>query len=84
MVINPTFNCTNAGFTQNDLFSQGTMYGKNRADGSIEISGEGDFIAYHYKKYLHDERQCNDTTYTKAYDPARYGNQGYAVIMYPK
>jgi len=81
MVVNPTFNCSDAGFKKSDLFAKGTMYGKNRKDGSLEIGGEGDFKAYSYERYKQKERECVVTSYTKAYDPARYGKESYAVIM---
>jgi len=83
MVINPKFTCTDAGFKQKDLFAQGTMYGTNRADGSIEINGKGAFKAYRYKRYIQGKRECRETSYTKKYDPERFGNQSYAVIMMP-
>ena len=83
MVANPSFTCMDAGFTKDDLFSQATRYAKKRTDGSLEIGGKGDFEAYSYKKYLHDDRQCEEKTYTKAYDPKRFGDQSYAIIMYP-
>jgi len=83
MVINPKFTCLDAGFTKKDLFAQGTMYGKNRPDGSLEVSGKGDFKAYTYKRYIHKKRECRETTYTKKYDPDRFGSQSYAVMMMP-
>lgn len=83
MVINPKFTCTEAGFNQKDLFAQGTMYGTNRADGSINISGKGDFKAYNYKRYIQGKRECLEKSYTKKYDPERFGSQSYAVIMMP-
>jgi len=57
------------------------MYGKNRADGSLEISGVGDFKAYSYKKYIRNDRECRETSYTKEYDPKRFGKYSYAVIV---
>jgi len=83
MVINPKFTCLDAGFTKKDLFASGTMYGKNRPDGSIEVSGEGDFKAYIYKNYKKGKKECREKVYTKAYDPEKFGNQSYAVIMMP-
>jgi len=83
MVINPKFKCVDAGFKQKDLFAKGTMYGTNRSDGSITISGEGDFKAYVYTRYKQGKRECREKSYTKKYDTERFGNQSYAVIMMP-
>jgi len=84
IVINPKFTCLDAGFTKKDLFAHSIMYGKNRPDGSLEVSGKGDFKAYTYKRYIHKKRECRETTYTKEYDPNRFGSQSYAVIMMPQ
>jgi len=81
LVVNPKFSCKDAGFGKKDIFAQGTMYGKNRKDGSLEVSGEGDFKAYSYVRYKKNKRECIETRYTKAYDPDRYGKESYAVIM---
>ena len=81
LVVNPAFTCNDAGFGKKDIFAQGTMYGKNRKDGSLEVSGEGDFKAYSYIRYKKSKRECIETRYTKAYDPDRYGKESYAVIM---
>jgi len=80
MVVNPKFSCLDAGFTKKDIFAQGKMYGKNRADGSLEVGGKGDFVAYTYIRYVTKKRECRETTYTKEYDPERFGTQSYAVI----
>ena len=81
LIINPKFNCLDANFTNKDLYSKGIMYGKNRADGSLEVSGVGDFKAYSYKRYIKDNRECKETVYTKEYDPERFGEYSYAVIV---
>ena len=83
MVINPKFTCDDAGFKQKDLFAHGTMYGTNRADGSINISGEGDFKAYTYKRYIQGKRECREKSYTKKFDSEHFGSESYAVIMMP-
>jgi len=80
MVVNPKFSCLDAGFTKKDIFAQGKMYGKERADGSLEVSGKGDFVAYSYIRYVTKKRECRETAYTKEYDPERFGTQSYAVI----
>jgi len=81
IVINPKFSCLDAGFTKKDIFAQGKMYGKNRPDGSLEVSGKGDFVAYTYIRYITKKRECRETTYTKEYDPDRFGSQSYAIIV---
>ena len=83
LVVNPKFSCSDAGFGKKDIIAQGTMYGKNLKDGSLEVSGEGDFKAYSYVRYIKNERKCIETRYTKAYDPERYGEESYAVIVMP-
>jgi hypothetical protein len=83
LLINPKFSCITAGFGKKDLFASGTMYGTNNPDGSLRVSGEGDFKAYRYVRYKKGKRECRQTSYTKAYDPKRYGKESYAVIMMP-
>lgn len=83
MITNPEFSCLDAGFTRNDVFAEGTMFGTNRPDASLEISGIGDFKAYDYKRYIKGNRECREITYTKQYDPDRFGDQSFAVIMMP-
>jgi len=71
----------NANFTKRDLYAKGVIYCKNRADGSLEVSGIGDFKAYSYKRYIKGNKECKETIYTKEYDPKRFGKYSYAVIM---
>jgi len=78
-ILNPKVNCLNAGFSKKDIFAKGVMMGKNRADGSLEVSGVGDFKAYSYIRYKKAKRECIETTYTKEYDPNRYGKFSYMV-----
>jgi predicted Zn-ribbon and HTH transcriptional regulator len=81
-VVNPKFGCKDAGFSKTkDLYSGGVLYGKRRADGSIDISGVGDFKAYRFENYIQERRQCNLRAYTKEYDPKRYGKYSYALLM---
>jgi len=80
-VLNPKFNCLQANFTKKNLYAKGVMYGKNRADGSLEVSGVGDFKAYSYKRYIKGNRECKETAYIKEYDPKRFGKNSYAVII---
>jgi len=81
LILNPKFSCLNANFSKKDLYAKGVMYGKNRADGSLEVSGVGDFKAYSYKRYIKGNRECKETAYTKEYDPKRFGKYSYAVIV---
>jgi hypothetical protein len=80
-VLNPKINCLNAGFNKSDIFAKGVMMGKNRADGSLEVSGVGDFKAYEFIRYIKGKRECIETTYSKMYDPTRYGNYSYMVYQ---
>jgi len=81
LVQNPKFGCKDASFGKKDIAAQGTMYGKNMPDGSLSVSGEGDFEAYSYIRYIKGKRECRETSYTKSYDPQRYGKESYAVIL---
>ena len=81
LILNPKFSCLNANFSKKDLYAKGVMYGKNRADGSLEVSGVGDFKAYSYKRYIKGNRECKETAYIKEYDPKRFGKYSYAVIV---
>jgi hypothetical protein len=83
MAVNPTFTCLDAGFDKKDLFAEGTMYATKRPDGSLDISGVGAFKAYTYKRYIKGNRECREKTYTEQYDPDRFGEQSYALIMKP-
>lgn len=79
-ILNPKFNCKSVGFWKKDLFASGTMYGTNRKDGGIDISGEGDFKAYTYVRYKKGDKECRETTYTKEYDLDRYGKYTIAMV----
>jgi len=81
LILNPKYNCLNLGFSKKDIFAKGIMMGKNRADGSLEIGGSGDFKAYSYIRYIDGDRECRETTYTKEYDSSRYGNYSYIVAQ---
>jgi len=78
--LNPQINCLKAGFSKKDIFAKGVMMGKNRKDGSLEVSGVGDFKAYSYIRYIKGKKECIETTYTKEYDPSRFG--GYSYMVY--
>ena len=79
-VLDPKFSCKSVGFGKKDLFASGTMYGTNRKDGGIDISGEGDFKAYTYVRYKKGDKECRETTYTKEYDLDRYGKHSMAMV----
>jgi len=77
--LNPKVSCLNANFSKKDIFAKGVMMGKNRKDGSLEVSGVGDFKAYSYIRYKKANRECIEYSYTKKYDPSRFGNYSYMV-----
>ena len=80
-ILNPKVDCLKLGFSKKDIFAQGTMMGTNRADGSLEIGGMGDFKAYSYVRYIKNDRECKETFYTKEYDPSRYGDYSYIIAQ---
>ena len=80
-VVNPKFDCKSIGYSSKDLVASGTMYGTNRKDGGIDISGTGDFKAYSYARYEKNGKTCREKTYTKAYDPDRYGKYSMAAFF---
>ena len=80
-VLDPKFDCKSLGYTDKDIIASGTMYGTNRKDGGIDISGVGDFKAYSYVRYAKDGKECREKNYTKEYDPSRYGKHSIAIIF---
>jgi len=79
LILNPKLGCLDFGFSKKDIFAQGVMMGTNRSDGSLEVGGTGDFEAYSYIRYQKGNKECIETTYTKEYDPNRYGEYSYMV-----
>ncbi len=80
-VVDPKFDCKSIGYSSKDIVTSGTMYGTNRKDGGIEISGTGDFKAYSYVRYAKNGKVCREKSYTKAYDPDHYGKHSLAVLF---
>ena len=80
-VVDPKFDCKSIGYSSKDVVASGTMYGTNRKDGGIDISGTGDFKAYSYARYAKNGKECREKSYTKAYDPDRYGKHSMAVLF---
>ena len=80
-IVDPKFNCKSIGYSKDDIFASGTMYGTNRKDGGIDISGTGDFKAYSYIRYIKDDKECIEKSYTKEYDPNRYGEHSIAILF---
>ena len=80
-VVDPKFDCKSIGYSSKDVVASGTMYGTNRNDGGIDISGTGDFKAYRYARYAKNGKVCREKSYTKAYDPDRYGKHSMAVLF---
>ena len=80
-VVDPKFDCKSIGYSSKDVVASGTMYGTNRKDGGINISGTGDFKAYSYARYAKNGKECREKSYTKAYDPDRYGKHSIAILF---
>ncbi len=80
-VVDPKFDCKSIGYSNKDLAASGTMYGTNRKDGGINISGTGDFKAYTYARYEKNGKACREKSFTKAYDPQRYGKHSIAILF---
>ena len=80
-VVDPKFDCKSIGYSSKDLAASGTMYGTNRKDGGINISGTGDFKAYSYARYEKNGKTCREKSFTKAYDPDRYGKHSIAILF---
>ncbi len=80
-VVDPKFDCKSIGYSSKDVVASGTMYGTNRKDGSLEVGGTGDFKAYSYARYAKNGKECREKSYTKAYDPDRYGTHSMAVLF---
>ena len=80
-IVDPKFDCKSIGYSSKDVVASGTMYGTNRKDGGIDISGTGDFKAYSYARYVKNGKECREKSYTKAYDPDRFGKHSMAVLF---
>ena len=80
-VVDPKFDCKSIGYSSKDIVASGTMYGTNRKDGGIDISGTGDFKAYSYARYVKNGKECREKSYTKAYEPDRFGKHSMAVLF---
>jgi len=81
VIVDPKFDCKSIGYSTKDVVASGTMYGTNRKDGSIDISGTGDFKAYSYARYMKNGKVCREKSYTKAYDPEHYGKHSIAALF---
>ena len=81
VVVDPKFDCKSIGYRTKDVVASGTMYGTNRKDGSLAIGGKGDFKAYSYARYMKNGKVCREKSYTKAYDPERYGQHSIAALF---
>ncbi|BAF72951.1 hypothetical protein [Sulfurovum sp. NBC37-1] len=77
-IVDPKFRCKDAGFSKNDSVAEGIMYGKKRKDGSIDISGVGDFKMYRYARYMKNGKECIETYYYKG-DPS-FGKRSFVMM----
>ena len=84
VVVDPKFDCKSIGFGKKDLFASGTMYGSYQKDGSIMIGGSsptGDFKAYSYVRYIKNDKECKELSYTKKFHPDTYGKHSIALLF---
>ena len=79
VIENPKFTCLKTGYTKENLFEKGTLYGKKNKDGNIEVGQKGDFKVYTFIKYFKNGHFCVETTYEKGDD--RYGKSTVATLQ---
>jgi len=77
-IADPQFICKDAGFSKKDSIAEGVMYGKKRKDGSIDVSGVGDFKMYRYVRYMKNGRECIETYYFK--DDPSFGKKSFVMM----
>jgi hypothetical protein len=77
-IADPQFICKDAGFSKKDSIAEGVMYGKKRKDGSIDVSGVGDFKMYRYVRYMKNGRECIETYYFK--DDPSFGKRSFVMM----
>lgn len=77
-IVDTKLRCKDAGFTEKDSIAEGVMYGKKRADGSIDVSGEGDFKMYRYARYMNNGKECIETYYFK--DDPSFGKRSFLMM----
>ncbi|BAF72958.1 hypothetical protein [Sulfurovum sp. NBC37-1] len=77
-MVDTKLRCKDAGFTKKDSIAEGVMYGKKRADGSIDVSGVGDFKMYRYARYMKNGKECIETHYFK--DDPSFGKRSFLMM----